>query len=262
MQHPLRWQRQRALDGSLEIVCANGVRISIRERVRPVMSLQAICGGASTETIVTTEGELADLATIERAGAPVSVAIIAGDDFQTIVEGRGPHELARSSVRDLATHFPLGLGAKRVRPVRHRGPSGWTHSKDGLISIWRSQDDSCLKVYPARPLDEPAATHALAIWLHDDLFDGLTLDHIEHVPLLLGAVRGTLGRATVRDVRGEPRVVVTAGLSDSAYRYVVRLDQPVTMASDDALFDVLATCTWFASASASYATRAVGHWAE
>jgi hypothetical protein len=236
--------------------------------VRPLVPLRAIAGNAAPIVLRTLEGEDGNLVTVERDGTKHALAILEGDDFQTVIDGHavdGNVERVRALVAELALHYPLGLGAGRVRAVRHTGPTSWREERDGMTCTWHAPaGDAAITIYPARPLAEPSHTLELALQLFDERFEHLDLERpLEHTPLMIGSLRGTLGRAIGRYDKGSQRVILTAGLCDSTYRYVARIDRDANADHDGAFFAVMKSLVAIApTPRAMIAANAVGHWAD
>lgn len=227
------WRRERRAFGQILCTPPEGddvAAIVIRERVRPLVSLRVLverhggsAGAAEMATISTIEGELAAVASFEADAAYHAIAAIYTHDACTIIEGRtaraDQRERLQHATRELAVHFPIGLGQRRYRRFWYRPPSGWQGLARGLVTDWfpldHPRNPASMKVLPARPLDP---MFHVDTWLRDDLFAGVAIDDVTREPLALSMFRGTLAVATA----GE-RVFLTAVLEDRQYAYVLRL---------------------------------------
>lgn len=261
------WERRRTEDGHIQIRSRDGLSITIRERVRPTAPLRVFAGTTPPTALRTLEGEDGYLVRIDREGTACALAIVEGDDFQLLIEGEATaNRFAALSVavENLARTYPLGLGTGRVRRIRHDGPANWREERDGMASTWTAPTgDAVIKVLPARPLAEAKDAFELAIQLHDDRFEHLTLEReLERGPIVIGSLRGSLGRAIGRYGDGPMRVIMTAGLSDLTHRYTVRLDRDASSDHDGAFFDLLKSIVPITPAARVTALNALGHWAD
>ena len=275
------WQRERGPDGAIVLVHPHGgevATIAVRERVRPLARVSAVIAQRTAalaatadpiERLATVEGEHAAVVVLHTALTEHVLGVIYGDDFQTIVESATPHAEHQASVRDLVrdvvSHFPLGLGRDRYRRFRYRPPRGWQGTLDGLITDWHPPDprsDAAIKVLPARPLGQHPRVIQLDAWLRDQRLAEFTLAQpLSRKDVSHHGFTGALARAVGAFSGGPQRIFVTAALDDGRYQYVLRLETgPADVdAHEREFFEVVASCVPLpipASASQQHAL----HW--
>jgi hypothetical protein len=259
------WKKRRS-PGELCLRSPEGLEITIRERVRPIAPLRTFVGDVKATAMRTLEGEDASIAMIDRDNHVQVIAVIEGDDFQTVVDGRAPpvrREPLRLAVTHFASKLPLGLGSNRVRSVRHTGPAAWREERDGMTTRWTSPaNDAVIDVFPARPLGEKEDVLALAL-LVAERADPLTVERPPRSEaLVIGSLRGKLERATGH-YGGSQRVVLAAELADTKYRYYARIDRDARADLDAAFFALLQSFVSVVPArGAMAAVNAVGFWAD
>jgi hypothetical protein len=201
-------------------------RISIRERVRPLVDPARAGGDAQllrVDRVVTDEGEFAAVlafAAPDATGQRV-LGVVLGDDFYTRVEASSvpPDEApaTHALVTRLVRELPLGLGRVRPRVYPVTAPRGWRAEERTRVTRWHSPDGATLTVDAALPLE--LSEGALARRLrHGDAAAGFR-------PLARAPIGGPSGLRgeLVEEGRGEARRF-TASLADGAWRYVLRLD--------------------------------------
>jgi hypothetical protein len=228
------WRREPRAFGRVRWTPPEGdtvAEILIEERARPLMSLRALVAqrapqpGTISEVkrITTQEGELGALVTFDAADGHHLLAVIVGDDFQTIVEARATDPAQRARVRtaleEIVVHLPLALGASRPRRYWYRPPAGWSGIARGMTTIWIPPDHpnnpTILTVLPARPMGE---AFALDSFFRDDSFADVSAQDITRSEFKIGAFMAMRAHA-----HGKSGVFVTIALEDQRFMYVLRM---------------------------------------
>lgn len=235
------WTRTYSGDGVVLSV-AQGT-IHLRPRVTPLRPIRQVLSratpaGATVDgpfPLVTLEGEYGALLNVTVGNEQATTAVIYGDSFYALVDGRTTvpeaHAAFRSTVARLARGHSLGLGSERWRPYFYAPPDGWQPIARATSTLWLAPDcarrHATLQVFHARPAR--ASTGTLQ---YRRLFEQLPREYaaqrsdepqsIENDHQMLGQVttqRGIVG--------GEPMLATTVSLSDGRMLYLARLEATI-----------------------------------
>ena len=239
-----------AFDGWRRSPCAGGVVLddgSIRIRIRPrlgrvlhprVVARQVLAGQPAgaiafepVEELLTTEGELAVVATARQGDCECSVAV-AGDEPALCIDAVGEPGRARELVRSLVSAVGLALGATRRRWFRYDPPAEWFGVRRHASTVWLHpaypRSPAIARVFDARPF----CTTVVERW---DRFLYLRMDdrfvaHTAPVASTFRAATGLEGR--LRTVEGTRPgcagswVRIAAVTADDRFAYLASFEGP------------------------------------
>ena len=231
------WRRTFSGDGVVLSIPEG--QIHLRPKVTPVRPIRQLAKtpppGAKVDgpfPLVTFEGEYGALVNIVVGDEQHTSALIYGDTFYALIDGRtkvpDAHATFRMAVARLAREHTLGLGIDRFRPYFYMPPPDWQPVARATSTLWIAPDcarqHATIQVFHARP-----ARASVGTLQYRRFFEQLSREYVEErgtEPQSARNHHNMIGQHTTQraTINGTQMIASTLTLSDGRMLYLLRLE--------------------------------------